>query len=178
MYMVNLLPWRLQRQRRRNRFWCAVYTATVLILLLVTLAGRQSIQAEQRINFLIEDADATLSAALSQRHAERTQAQQRWQQQAKRLQQRAATREWQRSLTQLAEQMPDKAWLTQLRYQQGKLALAGVAASLAALSRLDRALSQIPGFHPGTAGATTRDAQGRWQFQHQLIEDAAHAAVP
>lgn len=184
MYMVNLLPWRLHRQRQRNRFWGGVTLATALVLLLMTLLCRHRIQTEQRIVHLRQDADATLLAALNQRHAERMQAQQHLQQQAKREQQRAATREWQRVLTQVAEQMPDGAWLTQLHYQPGeltqpgKLTLAGIATSLAALSRLDGALSQIPGFHPGTAGATTRDAQGRWQFQQPLIQDAAHAALP
>lgn len=178
MYVVNLLPWRLQRQRRHNRFWCGVTIATALALLLATLACRQGMQAQQRIVRLTQDADASLLTALARRHTERTQAQQRWQQQEKRQQQHAATRQWQRTLTQLAELVPDNAWLTQLDYQQGKLTLAGIATSLAAFSRLDGALRQIPGFHPGIAGATTRDAQGRWQFQHQLIQDAAHAAVP
>ena len=190
MYMVNLLPWRLHRQRQRNRFWGGVTLATALVLLLMTLLCRHRIQTEQRIVHLRQDADATLLAVLNQRHAERMQVQQRLQQQAKREQQRAATREWQRVLTQVGEQMPDGAWLTQLHYQPGKLTqpgeltqpgkltLAGIATSLAALSRLDGALSQIPGFHPGTAGATTRDAQGRWQFQQPLIQDADHAALP
>ena len=178
VYMVNLLPWRLQRQRRRNRYWCGVYISTAIVLLMAVLASRQGIRSDQWIIHLAQDADATLLAALTQRHAERIKAQQHWQQQAKREQQRAATREWQRTLTQLAEQMPDAAWLTQLRYQQGKLELTGVATSLAALSRLEGALRQIPGFHPGSAGATTRDAQGRWQFQHHLIQGAADAAVP
>lgn len=178
MYMVNLLPWRSHRQRRHNRYWCGVSVATVLTLLTTTLLCRHGIQVEQRVIYLTQDADATLFAALNRRHAERLQAQQRLQQQIKREQQRAATREWQRTLTLLAEQMPDAAWLTQLHYQPGKLSLTGFATSLAALSRLDGVLSHIPGFHPGTAGATTRDAQGRWQFQHQLIEDVAHAALP
>lgn len=75
MYMVNLLPWRLHRQRQRNRFWGGVTLATALVLLLMTLLCRHRIQTEQRIVHLRHDADATLLAALNQRHAERMQAQ-------------------------------------------------------------------------------------------------------
>lgn len=177
-YTVNLLPWRIQRQTRCRNVWSAIFAGTLIVILLTAFACRQVLQAERQMLALIAQADAALLNAFA------TQKQQ-WQALEKQRQtnerhekQRQATRHWQHALMHLAGQMPDHAWLTGLRYQQGKLELAGYATSFDALAKFESGLKALPGFHAGKAGSAARDAEGRWQFSHQLIKDDANEPRP
>ncbi|MDU5452254.1 PilN domain-containing protein [Pseudescherichia vulneris] len=175
---VNFLPWRARQQRRCLRGWITIFSATLLlIVLLATMLRMHALLENQRLR-RVQQAGVTLQAGLAQRQArllaqqaERQARQQRY----KRLQ---ATREWQQTLTRLADTLPAQAWLSELRFEQGTLSLAGYAVSFAALGQLETALNALPGLRMGKPGAASRDAQGRWQFNYALLPDVPHAPQP
>ncbi|EIQ8035293.1 PilN domain-containing protein, partial [Salmonella enterica subsp. enterica serovar Typhimurium] len=104
------------------------------------------------------------------------QLQQRQRQQQARLQrqaQRELTQAWQSILTDLANLLPEQAWLTSLNYQQETLELEGLARTFDALLTLETSLRHYVSFPLNRTGATRQDAQGRWQFHYQLTRSAA-----
>ncbi|WP_312454690.1 PilN domain-containing protein [Pseudescherichia sp.] len=172
---VNLLPWRARQQRQCLRLWLTIFSATLLLIVLLTVMLRmQTAQESQRLE-LVQQAGITLQAGLTQRQASLLARQAEHQVQQQRQQRLQATQEWQRILTRLADTLPEQAWLSELRYQQGALSLAGYAASFVALSQLETALYALPGLRMGKPGSATRDAQGRWQFNYALVLDVRHA---
>lgn len=172
---VNLLPWRARQQRQCLRLWLTIFSATLLLIVLLTAMLRmQTAQESQRLE-LVQQAGITLQAGLTQRQASLLARQAEHQVQQQRQQRLQATREWQRILTRLADTLPEQAWLSELRYQQGALSLAGYAASFTALSQLETALYALPGLRMGKPGSAKRDAQGRWQFNYALVLDVRHA---
>ena len=177
-YTVNLLPWRARRQTRCRNFWSLMFAGTLMVVLLAAFAYRQHLQAELRVMNLIAQTDAELLNAFAKQKVQWLDAQKRRQRLESVEKQRQITRDWQQALTLLAEKIPPGAWLTQLRYQQGRLELAGYAATFDALAQLDAVLKTLPGFHAATAGGAARDSEGRWQFSHQLIKDGADEPLP
>ncbi len=172
--MVNFLPWRARRRRQRLRLWLTRLSATLLlIVLLAALIRMRTSQENQRLG-LMQQAGITLQSALTQRHARLLAGQAERQAQQQRQRQLQTTREWQQILTRLADTLPEQAWLSELRYQQGGLSLAGYAVSFTALSQLETALRALPGLRIGQPGAASRDAQGRWQFNYAL--ERSHAS--
>lgn len=175
---VNLLPWRARRQRRCLRLWLAIFSATLLLLVLLAIVLRtHALQESQRLG-RVQQAGITLQAGLAQRQARLLARQAERQAEQQRQQRLQATREWRQTLTRLAKTLPEQAWLSELRFQQGTLSLAGYAVSFAALGQLEAALHALPGLRIGKPGAASRDAQGRWQFDYALIPDVPHAPQP
>ncbi len=76
-------------------------------------------------------------------------------------------------LTDLANLLPEQAWLTSLNYQQETLELEGLARTFDALLTLETSLRHYVSFPLNRTGATRQDAQGRWQFHYQLTRSAA-----
>nr|WP_318383362.1 PilN domain-containing protein [uncultured Enterobacter sp.] len=177
-YTVNLLPWRQQRQQRCRNVWCTVFSGTLLVMALITLMLRMNTQLEQRRLALTQQADSALINDFKRRATERQAAAARAQRDLAQAQRRIDTRGWRSTLVQLAEQMPEAAWLTQLRYQHGNLELEGISLSFDALAQLEHALKRLPGFSLGKTGATERDEQGRWQFHFQLTRGLASEPLP
>lgn len=172
---VNFLPWRAQRQRRTLRVWLTIFSVTLLLIVQLMAMLRMRVSQENQRLSVVQQAGVTLYAGLAERQA-RLLAQQLTQQaQQQRHLRLQATRDWQRILTCLAETLPEQAWLSELRYQQGTLSLAGYAVSFAALGQLETALNALPGLGMGKPGVTSRDAQGRWQFHYALRPDVSHA---
>lgn len=172
---VNFLPWRAQRQRRSLRVWLTIFSATLLLIVLLTAMLRMRVLQENQRLSVVQQAGVTLHAGLAERQARLLAQQVTQQAQQQRHLRLQATREWQRILTRLAETLPEQVWLSELRYQQGTLSLAGYAVSFAALGQLETALNALPGLRMGKPGATSRDAQGRWQFHYALRPDVSHA---
>lgn len=172
---VNFLPWRAQRQRQCLRFWLTIFSVTLLIIVLLTAVIRLRTSQESRRLELLQQAGVTLQAGLTQRQARLHARQAERQAQQQRQQRLQATREWQQILTRLADTLPEQAWLSELRYQQGALLLAGYAVSFTALSQLETALYALPGLRMDKPGSASRDAQGRWQFDYALVLDMPHA---
>ncbi|WP_238082626.1 MULTISPECIES: PilN domain-containing protein [Pseudescherichia] len=175
---VNFLPWRARQQRRCLHIWITLFSASLLlIMLLATQLRMHALQENQRLTW-VQQAGVTLQAGLAQRQARLLALQAERQAREQRHQQLQATREWQRTLTHLADGLPAQAWLSELRFQQGMLSLAGYAVSFAALGELETALNALPGLRMGKPGAASRDNQGRWQFNYALLPDAPHAPQP
>ena len=175
---VNFLPWRARQQRRCLRVWITIFSATlVLIVLLAAMLRMQVLQENQRLRE-VQQAGVTLQAGLTQRQARLLAQQAEQQAQQQRHQRLQATREWQQTLTRLADTLPEQAWLSELRYQQGALSLAGYAVSFTALSQLETALHVLPDLRMGKPGSASRDAQGRWQFDYALVLDVPYAPQP
>ncbi|MGY5955077.1 PilN domain-containing protein [Kosakonia sp. BK9b] len=173
--MVNFLPWRQRRRQRRVRGWAALFTATVLLLFVVGAGWRSTLSVDLQALTLWQQSDHALLAALVAAEQPLQTKWQRWLAAQARLQRQQQTRAWRPILTALAENLPQQAWLTQLRWQQNTLELIGLTSAVAALSELEHALQQVQGFQLLPAGATMRDAQGRWQFHYQLNKEPQHA---
>ena len=172
---VNFLPWRARQQRRCLRVWATILSATLLsIVLLAAMLRMHVMQENQRLRW-VQQAGVTLQAGLAQRQARLLAQQAERQAQQQRYQRLQATRKWQQTLAHLADTLPAQAWLSELRFQQGTLSLAGYAVSFTALGQLEEAFKAIPGLRMGKPGAASRDTQGRWQFNYALLADEPHA---
>lgn len=135
-HSVNLLPWRHQHYVARLRLWCVVWGASLLLIASLATIARLVFWQEGRINELLLTAENGRTTALA---ANIPQLQQRQRQQQARLQrqaQRELTQAWQSILTDLANLLPDQAWLTSLNYQQETLELEGWRERLTPCSRL------------------------------------------
>lgn len=173
--VVNFLPWRQQRRQRVVRGWAAIFAGTALLLILADIAWRSALAGDFKSLVLWQQSEQGLLAALAAEEQPLQIKRQRWQQAQACAQRQQQTLEWRQILSTLAENLPQKAWLTQLRWQQEQLELVGLASELTALSELERALQQMPGFQLQPAGAMMRDAQGRWQFHYQLNKEPPDA---
>ncbi|EAZ4942453.1 PilN domain-containing protein [Salmonella enterica] len=172
-HSVNLLPWRRQHYVTRLRLWCVVWGASLLLIASLATIARLVFWQEERINELLLTAENGRTTALA---ANIPQLQQRQRQQQARLQrqaQRELTQAWQSILTDLANMLPEQAWLTSLNYQQETLELEGLARTFDALLTLETSLRHYVSFPLNRTGATQQDAQGRWQFHYQLTRSAA-----
>lgn len=172
---VNLIPWREQYRYRCRWFWITFFLLAGVGVLLVTMGwqANASLGRQRAAIWLASDADVLARITSREPHfrARRDQ----WLQQQARAKQRQITRSWHNRLSELAERLPDSAWLTTLNFRQGQLELVGLTRSFAALSELEKVLSTTQGFRLQPTGATERDEQGNWQFRYQLDKDADDA---
>jgi pilus assembly protein HofN len=176
--MVNLLPWRDARRRQCLRFWALMLVGGLLVIALniaVNVAINKSertlnaarVQEARRLQQALTVREQRLVADTAQRA---TTAQIRVRQQE--------TRRWSLWLSTIGNALPEQAWLTALEWQGAALMLAGKANRFPALAELERALADLPGLRRGKPGATLRDADGRWQFNVQLLPGDADATSP
>lgn len=175
--MVNLLPWRQQRQRRFWRFWCLLLSGSVFVIGLLAVAQHRLLDVNRATLRVIQDAGTRQLVLLADHHRRLDLRQKQAEAIAVRLQQQAQTGGWQQILVEIAARLPAKIWLTQLEYRQSILLLTGYSLTLSDLRRLDAALAAIPGLQDGRAGKTHRDAQGRWRFYYQLNRVMDRAAA-
>ncbi|UJL40416.1 PilN domain-containing protein [Salmonella enterica subsp. enterica serovar Kentucky] len=164
--------WRRQHYVARLRLWCVVWGASLLLIASLATIARL-VFGRRRINELLLTAENGRTTALA---ANIPQLQQRQRQQQARLQrqaQRELTQARQSILTDLANLLPEQAWLTSLNYQQETLELEGLARTFDALLTLETSLRHYVSFPLNRTGATRQDAQGRWQFHYQLTRSAA-----
>ncbi|WP_342323262.1 PilN domain-containing protein [Kosakonia sp. BYX6] len=166
--LVNFIPWRRQKQRRCLRFWAAMFIATALAITLCAALWRARLAEDvQSAVFWRQSDDAVLNGLIAGEKPLRSRLEQ-WQQAQARLLRRESTQAWRQTLLTLAAALPQKAWLTQLRWRQNQLELSGLARSVNALSELEQRLQKTVGFRLQPMGAMARDAEGRWQFNYQL----------
>lgn len=78
---------------------------------------------ENRVALLLVEAENKRIAALTALKPRLQQRLQQWQQVQARNKQRDQTQSWQQILQQLAELLPEQAWLTKMTSQQGTLEL-------------------------------------------------------
>ncbi|WP_336285411.1 PilN domain-containing protein [Citrobacter arsenatis] len=171
---INLLPWRQTQRRACQRFWCVLFSASLLLSIGVLLRYQSVITVENRTELLLADAEKTRAEALMALKPRIQQRQQQRQQIQARNKQRAQTRSWQQVLQRLAELLPEQAWLTKITWQQETLELTGNTLNFAALKALEAQLRQQPMFKLGSPGETQQDVQGRWQFHYRLTRSGAH----
>ena len=171
---INLLPWRQTRRRACLRFWSVLFGVSLLLSIGVLLRNYSVLSVENRAELLLADAEKTRVEALMALKPRMQQRQQRWQQVQARNKQREQTRSWQSVLQELAELLPEQAWLTKMTWQQDTLELTGNTLNFAALKTLETQLRQRPLFQLSSSGETQQDAQGRWQFHYRLTRSGAH----
>jgi pilus assembly protein HofN len=165
---INLLPWRQTRRHACLRFWGVFFSASLLLSIGVTLIYSSVFNVESRVDLLLVEAENKRIAALTALKPRLQQRLQQWQQVQARNKQRDQTQSWRQILQQLAELLPEQAWLTKMTWQQGTLELTGNALNFAALKALETQLRQQPWFALNRPGETQQDAQGRWQFHYRL----------
>lgn len=168
---VNFLPWRQYRRRRSVRLWTGIFIASLLLTGGVGLFWRASVAVNLHGRVLWQQADAALLASLKAGEKPLLARQEAWRREQMHRQRRQDTQAWQPRLLSLAANLPQNAWLTQLRWQQNQLTLSGFASSVRALGVLEQQLRSIAGFQLQQTGAMERDAQGRWQFHYQLNKE-------
>lgn len=171
---INLLPWRQTRQHACLRYWGVFFSASLLLSMGVTLIYSSVFNVESRIELLLVEAENKRIAALTALKPRLQQRLQQWQQVQARNKQRDQTQSWQQILQQLAELLPEQAWLTKMTWQQGTLELTGNALNFAALKALETQLRQQPRFALNRPGETQQDAHGRWQFHYRLTRSDTH----
>lgn len=176
--MINLLPWRQQRQQACRRFWGQLLafgagTGVLVIVIFHVMAAQ-----DRQVATLWQQSNAQMLSALAAKQPHFQALHQHWQKQQARAQRQQNTRDWQQRLVELAQKMPESAWLTQMQFQQGLLSVSGLARTFQSLSTLEQALETMDGFRLHQTGATERDAQGRWQFHYQLKKEDEHVAQP
>lgn len=171
---INLLPRRQTRRYACLRFWGILFSASLLLSIGVLLRYYSVLSVENRAELLLADAEKTRVEALMALKPRMQQRQQRWQQVLARNKQREQTRSWQSVLQELAEFLPEQAWLTKMARQQDTLELTGNTLNFATLKALEAQLRQQPLFQLSSPGETQQDAQGRWQFHYRLTRSGAH----
>ncbi|TKU43062.1 PilN domain-containing protein [Citrobacter sp. wls714] len=171
---INLLPWRQTRRYACLSYWGVFFGASLLLSIGVTLIYSSVFSMENRVELLLVEAENERIAALTALKPRLQQRLQQWQQVQARNKQRDQTQSWQQILQQLAELLPEQAWLTKMTWQQGTLELTGNTLSFAALKSLETQLRQQPWFALNRPGETQQDAQGRWQFHYRLTRSDTH----
>ncbi|MTH47724.1 PilN domain-containing protein [Intestinirhabdus alba] len=174
---VNLLPWREARRTACLRRWSVRFVGALLAVFGISSCYYLKAETARRIGDAQYVAETRCTAALQ---AARLRLQARrllWLEAERRARLRDETRRWQPALQGLAALLPERAWLTQIAFQQGALSLTGLALNLAALAELEQSLDRQSAFLLSRTGAVQQDAQGRWQFFYQLTraDDDAQA---
>lgn len=166
--VVNFLPWRRQQRLRCIRFWAATFIVTAFVIALGGTLWRTSLSVDRQAATLWLQSEAALLSELVAAEQPMQLRYQHWQQRQATLLRRQRTFAWQQTLLMLAQNLPAKAWLTALRWQENRLELSGLASAFSALGDFEQRLKELEGFHLQPAGAMQRDAQGRWEFHFQL----------
>ncbi len=148
MYQVNLLPWRLRRQRQRYRFWLRCFYVQLLAAL-VTLAfiygmlsGRQAQQ--RQILQGLEQQQAELSGQLQQRQQMMAELARLAAEDARRQQNHAHNQRYLALLQQLSRALPEALWLTELEEDAKGISLRGLGGHYAAIATFERRLTALP----------------------------------
>lgn len=170
--LINLLPWRVQRLKRRAVRWTALF-ATGLAGIALACGGwhwhitqqitlvRSTPLSPQQLKALRDDniQQRKRLEAIAVLHQQRLDV----------LRHQHILSRWSQRLTQLAAQLPDAVWFTALRFDAGRLEIAGKSLTAEALSEWADALKTLPGVGVVHQGATVRDAQAAWRFNWTLV---------
>lgn len=174
-HIVNLLPWRETRRRRRLQMAGLLMVGLLLILLAALLASRLNQRVSHSLETAKMSAEDQLYTAFQQRERAMRQRLQQQEQRRLRALRREKTAAWQPRLQTIAALMPDHAWLTQLEYRQNTLWLSGLTLHLKGLAELEKALGSVDGLRPPKAGETHRDGEGRWLFHFSMAGEDDNA---
>ena len=175
-HSVNLLGWRVFRRRQRVRFWLLLFIGLWLVTFLLVITGRQAQRQAQATQLVHLSGLQDLQQRLARKEKQLSEEQQQrlvWQ---KRERQRAETLRWRPLLENLAEQIPEQAWLTSLQWRGEALSLSGLALRFSAITTFDSALRKLAQPGAATPGPIRRDDRGRWQFSYQLKTGDANEA--
>ncbi|EHD19838.1 MULTISPECIES: PilN domain-containing protein [Brenneria] len=148
MVLVNLLPWRKRRLRRRARNWLMLLLLQ-LALIALTLGGCYRVWQQQRL--MLQHQLSDMSAQQRQLTAQYRQTRQTWNRlrdyQAQRDADAAGTRHNQRYLKlleQMASMMPRRLWLTDVVDRGERLVISGLSESYGDIVDLNRSLGRHP----------------------------------
>ncbi|MFQ0828869.1 PilN domain-containing protein [Serratia fonticola] len=148
MYQVNLLPWRLRRQRQRYTFWLRCFVAQ-LLLVLATLT------AAYFLLFYQQARQHSILQGLTQQHTELAGRIQQTQQKMAELARLAAeSTRYQHNrarnlrylslLQQLSVALPDTLWLTDFEENARGILLRGQGGAYGEIVTFERRLAALP----------------------------------
>lgn len=148
MYLVNLLPWRLRRQRQRYTFWLRCFVAQLLLVLAMLAAAYFWLNYQQARQH-------SMLMGLTQRHTElvgRIQQTQKMMSDLARLaaenaryrHNRAHNLRYLSLLQQLSGTLPDTLWLTGFEESPRGISLQGQGGSYAEIAIFARRLAALP----------------------------------
>lgn len=173
---VNLLRWREKRRRDCLHFWALLFVGSWLIALVWFVANRAEGEHQHQKQALQQASDNAVYQGLVQRERQFKDGQQRRMLWLTHEKEREATRQWQSRLLALAENMPEQAWLTAIRWEGYSLNFSGLANRFPALTELDAAVRQLADFRVIDPGPVRRDAQGRWEFSYRMLAEVENVA--
>ena len=148
MYQVNLLPWRLRRQRQRYTFWLRCFVAQLLLVLAMLVAAYFLLHYQQAKQH-------SMLQGLTQQHTELAGRIQQTQQMMAELARMAATNaryQHNRSqnlrylalLQQLSVTLPDTLWLTGFEENTKGISLQGQGGAYTEIVTFERRLAALP----------------------------------
>lgn len=172
MVWVNLLPWRARRFSARLHRWSLVLLLmlAVFLTILLPVVGQQSINA--RLRQVVErQLQSGQQLKVIEARAEELIRQRGVLQQQLRLQQRRQqqTGEWADFTAELARQLPETMWLSELNKNAQYLNLKGFCLKMTDVQALRAQLLQMPLFSRVQTGKLSRSQQGIIQFSLQAV---------
>ncbi|WP_165431609.1 PilN domain-containing protein [Atlantibacter hermannii] len=169
--LINLLPWRAQRIKRRALLWTALFSVGLAGIALGSGAWRwyihqhivqvramppseQQLQAQRDHTVRLRKRLETLTALHQQRLST--------------LRHQQCLRDWAQRLAQLAAQLPDAVWLSALRFDADQLEITGKSLTMQASGEWAGVIKTLPGIRDVQQGATERDTDAAWRFRWVL----------
>lgn len=169
--LINLLPWRAQRIKRRALLWTALFSVGLAGIALGGGAWRwyihqhivqvramppseQQLQAQRDHTVRLRKRLETLTALHQQRLST--------------LRHQQRLRDWAQRLAQLAAQLPDAVWLSALRFDADQLEITGKSLTMQASGEWAGVVKTLPGIRDVQQGATERDTDAAWRFRWVL----------
>ncbi len=169
--LINLLPWRAQRLKKRALFWTMLFTLGLAFIALGGGTGRWYINQQIAQVRLMPPLPAQLQALRDDNARQRQRLDSitaLHQQHLVVLYHQHVLQNWAQRLGQLASQLPDAVWFSALRYDAGRLEITGKSLTTEALSDWAGVVKALPGVSVVHQGATTRDTDAAWRFNWTL----------
>lgn len=148
MYQVNLLPWRLRRQRQRYRFWLRCFCAQLAFALVALAAihgalSYQQAQLRQALQRLAQQY-AGLNAQFEQRRQGVAALARLTAEYARRQQNQGHNQRYLALLLQLSQALPATLWLTELEQDAQGIRLQGLGEHYRAIAGFEQRLAALP----------------------------------
>ncbi|TQI77714.1 pilus assembly protein HofN [Serratia fonticola] len=168
MYQVNLLPWRIRRQRQRYNFWLRCFGAQLLaaLLILAFTYGFLSAQQTQQRRALqgLTQQYAVLNGQIQQRQKMVAELAHQVAVETRRQQNRTHNLRYLALLQQLSLAIPEALWLTVFEENTKGISLRGFSGHYAAIAAFEQRLAALPLLQDSRLVDVTRRKDGVLAF--------------
>lgn len=176
--LINLLPWRAQRLKKRILFWAIMFAVGIFSIALAYGGWRWHIEQQIMQVRLAAPTSAQLET-LRRNNARQWKHRQELatlhQQRQATIQHQQRLQRWQPRLEQLAAQLPDAVWFDALRFDSGRLEITGKSLTEKALNQWASLVQTLPGVDALHQGATAHNTDAAWHFNWTLVMESDDA---